>query len=157
MFNNNLLYHIFIPILLAIFMNGIIYTFRINKTTKEEESKYIYYKKFLPPGYIIGTIWVIIFGLLGYAHYLVFNQNQNKITISSLSIILVIIYCLLYPLITGLKVKSGLLLNLISLILAFSLGIIIILESKYIFLFILPLIIWSSYVNVIDTIQCSSM
>lgn len=164
-------YHIIIPISIAIVANIIIYIFDINKkdsernseknsekentNSTEDLSKNEFYKKYIPPGYIIGIIWIIIFGLLGYAHYLLFVKHNGRITFSSLSIIFIIIFCLLYPFITGLKVKSGLLLNLISLILAFTLGIIIILESKFIFLFILPLILWTSFINIIDTLQCS--
>jgi tryptophan-rich sensory protein len=156
-----ILMNIFIPILLALVMNGIIYTFGINKLSKEDEDKKKeiknnYYEKLLPPGYVIGTIWVIIFGLLGYVHYLLLEKNEFKITMKSIFVIIVIIYCLSYPLITNLKVKTGLLLNLISLILSFILGLLTITESKYIFTFVLPLIIWTSYVNVIDNLQCST-
>ncbi len=148
------LYHVLVPIILALLMNGIIYTFKLNANNTMTKKDNIY-KKLLPPGYIIGTIWIIIFGLLGYTHYLIYKDNENKITITSLFIIFVILFCLAYPLITGLKVKTGLLLNLISLILAFTLGITIILQSKFAFLFIIPLIVWSSFVNIVDTLQCS--
>ena len=151
-----MLYHILIPIILAIMMNGIIYMFKLNDYDNKKINSAVY-KKLLPPGYIIGIIWVVIFGLLGYVHYLIYTQNDNKITITSLFIIFVILFCLMYPLITGLKIKSGLLMNLMSLILAFVLGIIIIIQSKYAFLFVLPLIVWSSYVNIIDAIQCSEL
>jgi len=153
---NKAIYHILIPILLALFMNGFIYMFQINKIENIDKKGDIY-KKMLPPGYIIGIIWVIIFGLLGYTHYLILEQNNNKITITSLFIVFVIIYSLAYPLLTNLRVKSGLLLNLIALILAFILGILIIKQSMYAFLFVIPLIIWASYVNIVDTIQCSEL
>jgi tryptophan-rich sensory protein len=160
MFNNIIekpIYHILIPILLAIFMNGIIYTFKINNNSiKENDPKYSLYKKMLPSGYIIGIIWTIIFGLLGYSHYLLHNIN-NKITFSSMYVLFLILYCLFYPIITGLNVKSGLLLNLITLILSFILGLIVINQSKYIFIYIIPLIIWTSYVNIVDVIQCSNL
>jgi tryptophan-rich sensory protein len=146
-----LLYHILVPIVLAIIMNGIIYMFRLNKkdNLKDNLNNDDLYKKFLPPGYIIGCIWLIIFGLLGYVHYLIYKQNDNKITITSLFICFIILFCLSYPLITGLKVKSGIIMNLLSLILGFILGIVIITQSKYAFLFVLPLIIWASYVNIV--------
>jgi tryptophan-rich sensory protein len=151
----NILYHILIPIILAIMMNGIIYMFKLNNYG--DSKKDLIYKKLLPPGYIIGIIWTIIFGLLGYVHYLIYTENDNKITMTSLFVIFVILFCLSYPLITGLKIKTGLLMNLISLILSFILGIAIILQSKYTFLFVLPLIIWSSYVNIVDALQCSEL
>ncbi len=148
MFQNQALYHIITPIILALLVNGIIFTFKFNDTKP---------RKYLPPGYIIGTIWMIIFGLLGYVHYLIYKENNNKITFTSLYIIFIIIYCLAYPFITGLKFKTGLLLNLFALILSFILGIVIIMQSKYIFIFVLPLILWASYVNIIDVIECSNV
>ena len=146
--DNIFLYSLLIPIIAAIFMNGIIYTFGINKQLIKKNP-------LIPKGYIIGSIWIIILGLLGYVHYLLY-KIKNKITFTSLFTIFVILFCILYPLITGLKEKSGLLLNLITLILAFILGILVIIESKYIFIFILPLIIWTSYVNFAYVIECSN-
>jgi tryptophan-rich sensory protein len=159
---NNPLYHVLIPVLLALSMNSIIYIFGINKIseqkdkqkdTQKDKQNSEYFKLF-PPGYVIGIIWTIIFGLLGYAHYLMYKL-KDRINIGSVSIVLVIIFCLLYPVITSLKFTYGLLLNLITLIISFVLGFIIILESKYIFLYIIPLIVWASYVNVVDTLICS--
>lgn len=152
---NNPLYHVLIPVLLALSINSFIYLFGVNK--KYEQNKEIkdnQYSKLLPPGYVIGIIWTIIFGLLGYAHYLMYKLN-DRINIGSVSIVLVIIFCLLYPIITSLKFKYGLLLNLITLIISFVLGFIIILQSKYIFLYIIPLIVFTSYVNIVDTLICS--
>ena len=149
---NNPLYHVLIPVLLALSMNSFIYLFGINK--KDEQKQNNQYFKLLPPGYVIGIVWTIIFGLLGYAHYLMYKL-KDRISIGSVSIVLVIIFCLLYPVITLLKFKYGLLLNLITLIISFVLGIIIILESKYIFLYIIPFIVWASYVNIVDTLICS--
>jgi tryptophan-rich sensory protein len=148
---NNPIFHILIPVLLAISMNSFIYLFGINKKDEQDNQ----YSKLLPPGYVIGIVWTIIFGLLGYAHYLMYKLN-DRINIGSVSIVLVIIFCLLYPVITSLKLKYGLLLNLITLIISFVLGFIIILQSKYIFLYIIPFIVWSSYVNIVDTLICSN-
>jgi len=146
---NILLYSVLIPVITAIIMNGIIYTFGINK----QYNKSII-NPLLPPGYVIGTIWIIILGLLGYVHYLLYKL-KNGISFTSIFLIFVILFCISYPLITGLKQKSGLLLNLISLILAFILGILVIIESKYIFIYIVPLILWATYVNAVYVIQCS--
>jgi tryptophan-rich sensory protein len=146
---NILLYSILIPVITAIIMNGIIYMFGINK----QDNKSII-NPLIPPGYVIGTIWIIIFGLLGYVHYLLYKL-KNRISFTSLFLIFVILFCISYPLITGLKQKSGLLLNLITLILAFILGMLVIIESKYIFIYIIPLILWATYVNIAYVIQCS--
>jgi len=144
---NILLYNILIPIIAAITMNGIIYTFGLNKQSMKTNP-------LIPPGYVIGTIWIIILGLLGYVHYLIYRLN-NKITFTSLFIIFIILFCISYPIITGLKEKSGLLLNLITLILSFVLGLLVIIQSKYIFIYIIPFILWSIYVNAAFVIQCS--
>ena len=142
--------HIFFPIMLAIIVNSIIYSFGINNQVEKSKE----YNKLLPPGYIIGFIWIIIFGLLGYAHYLIY-MLKNGVSFASLSIVFMLLFSISYPFLTGLKFKSGLILNLITLILSFILGIIIIIESKYIFLYIIPLLLWASYVNIVDTIYCS--
>ena len=128
---NNPILHVLIPVLLALSINSILYLFGINKISEQrkKETENSEYFKLFPPGYVIGIIWIIIFGLLGYAHYLLYKL-KDRINIGSVSIIFVIIFCLLYPFITSLKFKYGLLLNLITLIISFVLGIIIILESK---------------------------
>jgi tryptophan-rich sensory protein len=141
MFNNPLFY-IFTPVILAIILNLIIYSFKWNKN---EPNPY------LPPGYVIGIVWIIIFGLLGYAYYLILNE-RNKITLGSISIILMILFCLLYPFLTGgfnNKYISRLL-NMLTLIFSIIVGFIIFSESKYIYLYIIPLILWSLYVNITD-------
>ena len=148
------LYHILVPVLTAIIMNGIIYTFGINKYSEKTEKNKI--NPYIPPGYVIGTIWVIILGLLGYLHYLVYKK-YDSITFTSLLIIFTILFCISYPLITGLRVKSGLLLNLITLILSFILALFVITESKYMFIYLIPLLVWASYVNIAFTIQCSEI
>jgi tryptophan-rich sensory protein len=148
------LFHILIPVLAAIIMNGIIYTFGINKYSEKTEKNKI--NPYIPPGYIVGSIWVIILGLLGYLHYLIYKKYE-AITFTSLLIIFVILFCISYPLITGLKVKTGLLFNLITLILAFILALFVISESKIMFIYLIPLLVWASYVNIAFTIQCSEI
>ena len=147
---NSLLYNIFIPILLGLIMNGIIFTFKLNKNLKISE------KSILPSGYIVGSVWIVILGLLGYVHYLLYNKYEG-ITVSSLLVLLFILYCILYPIIVNYNPKISLLLNLFSLIFAFILALFIIKESFYIFLFIIPLLIWLSLVNISDVLVCSDI
>ena len=75
--------HILVPIILAIVLNFYIYTQGWNNDN-EKNSK-------LPPGYIIGSIWIIILGLLGYIHFLLYPS------LYSWFIVLTILYCLSYP------------------------------------------------------------
>ena len=147
---NILLYSILIPISAALIMNGIIYTFGINKSYKDMMNP------LLPPGYMIGILWIIILGLLGYVHYLLYKLKNNY-SFASLFLIFVILFCILYPVIISFNQKISLLLNLITLILSFILGMLVIIESKYIFIYIIPLILWVTYINIIDIIKCSEL
>jgi tryptophan-rich sensory protein len=144
---NPVIYNVSIPVFLAIIMNGIIYTFGINKyeeKKKEDDNKL----KFLPPGYVIGIIWVLIFALLGYSNYLTYNVT-NSINFGNVAIGILILYSLAYPLITGLKPENSDLYNIIALILSFSCALTISFFSKYILLYLIPLLVWVSYVNIV--------
>lgn len=105
---------------------------------------------YLPPGYIIGLIWIIIFGFLGYAYYLLINKNKTY-NLGSISIIILWIFCLLYPFLTnGFSNKYiSIILNILTLFFSLIVGLIVFLESKYIFLYLLPLIFWAIYVNIV--------
>lgn len=141
-----ILYHIFIPVLAALIMNGIIYIFKLNKDNKELDNY------FIPEGYIIGIIWTLIFALLGYVHYLLYTID-NKINIGSISVIILMLLYLLYPLIIAFKKKYFKLVNLISLILGYIVSLIILGYSKYIFIYMIPLLAWISYVNIVYLIK----
>jgi tryptophan-rich sensory protein len=149
--NYTLLYNIFIPVILAIIINSI--SFGLGWTKKSKDNKM---NPLLPPGYVIGIVWIIILGLIGYVHYEIFKLHNNHITFTSLYVVFFILFCLAYPFLTlGYKEKIGLLLNLITLILAFILSLLIIIQSKYIFIFLIPLLLWVTYVNFVFVIECS--
>ena len=133
--------HILIPVLCAMVMNGFIYTDGKNKYRLTELS-------FLPPGYMIGIIWTILFALLGYVHFLLYNIRQET-NYGSISVVFFIIFSLTYPVIQAINQKYAYLFNLISLILSFMVGYIVMMYSKNIFLYMIPLLIWLSYVNLI--------
>lgn len=126
-------YHVLIPVFSAIVMNVIIYALGWNKNMKRDDD--------LPPGYIIGTIWTVIFALLGYVHYRLYTL-KNKTNYGSASVVLFILFSLAYP-----ALKNGYFLNFISLILSFVLSLIVMMYSRHIFLFMIPLLVWVSYVN----------
>ena len=126
-------YHVLIPVFSAIVMNVIIYALGWNQNMKRDDD--------LPPGYIIGTIWTVIFALLGYVHYRLYTL-KNKTNYGSASVVLFILFSLAYP-----ALKNGYFLNFISLILSFVLSLIVMMYSRHIFLFMIPLLVWVSYVN----------
>jgi len=135
------LIHIIIPIFLACIVN--LYIFK-NELYKNNDKRNIY----LPQGYIIGIIWTIILGLLGYLHYLTYEKS-----ILSRIIVFIIIYCLLYPLLTyKLDNSESIKYNLLGLLLAFILFILIILKYKQkniIYIYVLPLLFWNIYICII--------
>jgi tryptophan-rich sensory protein len=133
------LLHIILPILLAIGVN-------IFASMKKFYIKDYEPNKYLPPGYIIGIVWVIILGFLGYAHFL------RYCSFTSVYIVLIIVYCLSYPFLTYKKTEEeAWIYNLIALALAFSLFIIVYIDNIYNSLYILPLLLWSTYVFIVTT------
>jgi tryptophan-rich sensory protein len=144
--NSNPVYHVLVPILLTFAMNGWIYSIGLNKYPKSERRNPL-----IPPGYVIAVIWTILFGLMGYTHYLLGNFRS----VASWSLVGLLGFCLAYPLITGLRVKSGLLLNLVALVLSFIVALLVIQESVYAFYWLIPLLAWTIYVNAAFVIQCS--
>ncbi len=156
---------IFILIFVTICIAGNIVLWRGSLYGKTEDSSFTR-NRLLPPGWAIGAIWVIIFGFLGYSMYLLIKHNKEEheflyghegsgFSVGSVAIIVVAIFCLLYPVFIyigarGDPIKSeryAKIYNFIALILAFVLGLLVIREDESAFWFVLPLIIWASYVN----------
>jgi tryptophan-rich sensory protein len=135
-----LAYHVLIPVFCAVAMNVYIYKYRLNKRASEN--------KYLPPGFIIGVIWTIIFALLGYVHYRLYKLD-NRINFGSMSIVVFICFSLFYPVVNAINEKHGYFMNLISLILSFVLGVVVLDYSRNVFLYLIPLLTWVSFVNLI--------
>ncbi len=136
------------PILLAIFVNIIIFVFGINNSSKNINNKFSKY------GYIIGIIWTIIFGFIGYTYYLSYKESNKYFTPGTITIILYIIFALSYPFITARFIKLTGILNIISLLFACILTINVVNEywmkkkSFKILFYLLPLLLWLLFVNI---------
>jgi len=140
---NQPLFHISIPIILTIIMNGFIYSTKIQMNSSAWIKKSVIP---LPPGYIIGIIWIFLLGLLGYVHYLLY-KIKNKLSFECYFLELFILFCLSYSIITRFKENISRLMNFISLLYGFILSLIIIHVSLPIFWYLIPLLLWLSYVN----------
>ena len=140
------IFNIFIPIFLTIIVNIIIFSYKLNITKNKINNPYI------PPGYVIGIIWIIIFGLLGYVQYILRNQNN---IFEFLLIIFLLVFCILYPFFTNRlqNLKIGLILNAITLILSFTISLFIFNVSKKAFYYLIPLLLWISYINLVDRLN----
>jgi tryptophan-rich sensory protein len=154
---------VLIFVVIALVSNIILW--RNNLYGKSPESSFSR-NRLIPNGITIGLIWTIIFGFLGYSLYLLLKHTKEEnnflygkegsgFSVASISIIAVSLFCLMYPVLIyifarGDPVKSekyAKVINLIALVLAFVLGLLVIREDEKSFLFILPLIVWASYVN----------
>jgi tryptophan-rich sensory protein len=130
------LLHIFIPIILACVINFYIYAMGLNNNNEKS--------KWLPPGYIIGIVWIIILGLLGYIHFLMYPSIQSWIIVFAIS------YCLAYPFLTsGLKDTNSKIYNIIALIIAIIVFISVFYKNKLTSLLSLPFLVWTLYVNIV--------
>jgi hypothetical protein len=91
--------------------------------------------------YIILGIWVILIGFLGYSYYLMRNN------ISSVAIIIIVIYTLIYPFITlgknRIEIES---LNIIYILITYIIFLLVLSENSNASLYILPLLLWIVYI-----------
>ena len=145
--------NIFIPILLAIILNIIIFTYGWNKIYKKNKKNEFKKNNLLPPGPIVGIIWIILLGLLGYVNYsLITMKNRSLLTyLTSGFLILFIFFCLAYPFLTnGLQEKKVFFFNGMTLILAIILFIMVYIQNKYASYYLIPLLLWALYVNIIQ-------
>lgn len=145
---NRSVIHTLVPIVIASLLNAFIYLNGWNDSSRKQQdtSKEI---KLLPPGYAIAIIWVIILGLLGYTHSIVYPS------LASWMIVCAVIYCLAYPFLTnGLQSENAKLLNLLSFIIAVLVITLVGQHSRdWTIIYIVPFVLWTLYVNVITNVD----
>ena len=97
--------------------------------------------------YIILGIWAILIGFLGYSYYLMRNN------ISSVAIIIIIIYTLTYPFITLGKNRNQIeFLNIIYILITYIIFLLVLSENSNAALYILPLLLWIIYIFIASNI-----
>lgn len=132
------LIHVAVPIILAGLLNAYIYLQGWNKNQSETD------RAGLPPGYVIAVVWIIILGLLGYTHFLVYPSITSGI------IILSILYCLAYPFLTsGLQSAKAGIYNAIAFMIAVLVAVFVYYKDWKASLYVLPFLLWTAYVNVV--------
>lgn len=135
-----LIYHVLTPIILACILNIYIYSRGWNSKGNIKNNK-------LPPGYIIAIVWIIILGLLGYVHYIVYPSYASWVLVAA------ILYCLAYPFLTaGLKQEKAGIYNALSLVIAVVVFYNVYIKNSNVTLFVLPFLLWTTYVNVVTNI-----
>ena len=133
---------ILIPVILLISIN---FYLKYNNILLEED-----YSSDIPREsreYFILGIWTILIGFLGYSYYLMRNN------ISSVAIIIIIIYTLTYPFITlgknRIEIES---LNIIYILITYIIFLLILSENSNAALYILPLLLWIVYIFIASNI-----
>ena len=145
----NLVY-IFTPIILSFIINIFIFRTKNKSLIKSRKLKY------LPPGGIIGIVWIILLGLLGYIYSLIDNKNKSM-NIQKILLILLTIFCLSYSVLTANStIRFSKNYNYLTLL--FVLIVYYSIYTKYheISYYLIPLLCWVLYVNIItflDDIQ----
>jgi len=127
------------------------------------------HNRYLPPGYLIGVVWIGVFAALGYSFYLAYTGDPNtdatgnklnpkKWNRACYLIIVVSAYCLAYPLLSMFVPEKFIpLLNLIALFMAAALSIVVISECLAAFWYTLPLLVWLAYINFADVMQYGNL
>jgi len=128
------------PITLACLMNGVIYSTGMNNSKARN--------MWLPPGYVIACVWIVIFGLLGYVYY-----HLEADSLGRYAIVATIAFCLSYPLITGLKVsRIETIMNGLTLAIALAATGVVVYEKKELSYYMIPFVAWAMYVNVVTSL-----
>ena len=141
------LVYILIPIILSFIINIFIFRKKNKNLIKPKKLKY------LPPGSVIGTVWIILLGLLGYIYSLIDNKDKSMNT-QKILIILLTIFCLSYSVLTANStIRFSKNYNYLTLI--FVLTVYYSLYTKYpkISYYLIPLLCWVLYVNIITLLD----
>ena len=104
---------------------------------------------YIPPGWIVGSVWVVLFALLGW----VYGQLKNVAVRAA--VLAFTGFCLAYPVITSVLSARGVrFLNLLTLVGAFSVTLAVMGASTRLWMACLPLLAWATYVNMTDVYAC---
>jgi tryptophan-rich sensory protein len=141
-------------VLAAVIVNIFTYYYGWGKTGSQSDRWNIYQNKLIPPGFTIGFFFIAIFGFLGYSFYLLVRENDGNLTVGSIFVLGYGIFALAYPLLTWkANEKNSNVINYIAVILAYIVSLVVITEYTNAFYYLLPLLIWLTYVNLTDAIM----
>jgi tryptophan-rich sensory protein len=146
----NLYANVLVPVVAASLMNAVIFTKKWNNYRGKSIK---FYSPYLPSGSVIAVIWTILFALVGYMHYLLMKQHDGRPSVASIAIVLLILFCIMYPILTnGLRQRWVGLLNLLTLIFSGIVGFLVYRENPCASVYTLPLLAWATYVNLVYTL-----
>lgn len=135
---------VIIPVILLLTIN---FYMRYNDMILEDNDEDDNEDNELRANMILG-IWTILIGFLGYSYYLMRNN------ISSISILLLIIYSLAYPFIAMNKSNIEIeILNIIYIITTYIIFLLVLSENSCASIYIIPLLSWIVYIFITTNIK----
>jgi tryptophan-rich sensory protein len=142
-----------VPVVAALIVNGIIYLNRLNEQTAEET-------RFLPPGPVVGAIWVFLFALFGYVFYLLRWGSLSPCPSGAWAVAALIVYCLSYPFVTSLRsgTRATSVANVFALVIVATCIMVVQrcgMQNRAVAC-LLPAFAWASYVNVAQALSVAS-
>lgn len=132
--------YVFAPIVAGALLNGLIFA-RMSQSRQSSQSR------LLPPGWVVGGVWMVLLGLLGYTGYRV-----RQSPVASWGVWTMVCYCLAYPFLTaGFRAKVQVW-NVVAMVLAYlcALGVSAARTREVVWLG--PLLAWVSYVGVVGAL-----
>jgi len=84
---------LFISLIIATLINGIIFTYNINQSVSQPiKPEY----PLLPSSWMIGLIWTVLIGFMAYTQWLLIKKTRDRSLLSIVPILF--LNCVLYPL-----------------------------------------------------------
>ena len=152
----NSYFYILIPICLAIIINTFMYANYPKDKDQELTIKASTNSSYLPPGYVIGIVWTILLGLMGYVYALVEKQSSKNKSygLQKLAVIFLILFCLGYPIFTrNTSLRFSKNYNYTTLFVVCIVYALINQASSQIAYYLIPLLCWVFYVNLITLLD----
>lgn len=125
----------------------------------DHTSNYMYKRnRLIPAGWFIAIVWTVLFGFFGYTHYLLINENNGEENFASICVLIYAGWCVLYPFIVNIVGNKYIqVVNLLSLIVGFTVGIIVIQAYETAFWFFIPVIVWCAYICFADSVYSANL
>ena len=127
-----------------IILNGIIFSFGIDRNANA-----LTRISWAPPGWAVGTIWVLLFALYAVAVWLLLQRGESGPR-AALWVLAIAIWDLAYPLLTdGFDLKLGAWLNVVTALFTALLLLRVWRDSRSAFGWLLPSLIWVCFATVL--------
>jgi tryptophan-rich sensory protein len=145
-------------VLAAVIVNIFTYYYGWGKTGSQKDIWNVYQNKLVPVSFAIAFFWLAIFGFLGYSFYLLVRENDGNLTVGSVFVLAFAIFALAYPVLTWkANEKNAAVINYLSVIFIYIVSLVVITEYTNAFYYLLPAMIWCSYIGLTDSIMYRNM